>query len=151
MVISTRLAYSLPRRYESIASSPVFTSLALYSKLPCGLFCLLTVVSAGNVSADQAASREALANERFPVNAQRMEEQWGVDCDAALTQIRMLATTSKQTDAKYHARQEALSSTLERCGFIYNTSGAQLYTACPQYQQWHQWLQQKAEMPTACR
>jgi len=129
----------------------VFTSLAQYSKSRCWFFCLLLVLSSGPVFADEAASREALANERFPVNAQRMEEQWGVDCNAALAQVRSLATTSEQSEPEHQVLEEELSSTLMRCGFIYNTPGAQLYSACPQYRQWYEWLERHADMPTACR
>ena len=112
---------------------------------------LLVVLQVTQVGADDATSRESLANERFPVNAQRIEEQWGVDCGAAIDQARGLAASSRQLDAESDIALEKLGKTLELCGFIFNTPDSQLYAVCPQYGKWHQWLEQNAELPTACR
>ena len=82
-----------------------------------------------------AGDADALANERIPVNRLRMEAQWGVDCDAALHQVRERGSAGLPEEDT-----AGLADSLTLCGFIYNTPGTQTYRVCPDFGHWRDWM-----------
>ena len=112
---------------------------------------LPVLLSLSQVSADERSDQESLANERFPVNSQRIEAQWGVDCGAALEEVRIVADAMGMATGGLVSGHSKLRETLQLCGFIYNTPGSGLYRSCPDYKQWQTWLAQKIRMPGSCQ
>ena len=123
----------------------VHRSVLLASSVLAVLLCI------GQVSAAEPADQEALANERFPVNSQRIEAQWGVDCDAAIEEADSVAEVEAMAAGGSTQQHLELRETLQLCGFIYNTPDSQLYRRCPLYRQWAAWLGGEAGMPNECQ
>jgi hypothetical protein len=151
-------------RWSIAPGSPILTpritnpqgARAMLPRICCSRWSLLPLLlpvlsSIAQASADQPTDREALANERFPVNSRRIEAQWGVDCDAALTAVRAVAETTATAAGRSTQQLQGLTETLRLCGFIYNTPDSRIYRPCPAYSQWARWLQQQIGLPDDCQ